>query len=132
MALTQERRNYKRLPKESRVVYKIVEYSSQEKELKEARYKDVGGGGLLLETAEPYSLGTLFKVTFDLQGWQKYYPGFLKFDQTSRSEPITVIGQVARVEELGEGNYEIGLKFLNIDERDREGIVRFIEENFGE
>ena len=109
-----------------------MEYSSQEKELKEARYKDVGGGGLLLETAEPYSLGTLFKVTFDLQGWQKYYPGFLKFDQTSRSEPITVIGQVARVEELGEGNYEIGLKFLNIDERDREGIVRFIEENFGE
>ena len=64
MTLTQERRNYKRLPKESRVVYKIVEYSSQEKELKEARYKDVGGGGLLLETAEPYSLGTLFKVTF--------------------------------------------------------------------
>ena len=131
MTLTQERRNYKRLPKESRVVYKIVEYSSQEKELKEARYKDVGGGGLLLETAEPYSLGTLFKVTFDLQGWRSTTRvSEVRPDRALRADyrdrPSRQSGRTGR--KLRD-RFEVS---QHRRERDREGIVRFIEENFGE
>lgn len=126
------KRKYKRMPKQSKLLYKVIEYSDKEKSLKKAVYKDVGGGGILFETEEPIEIGTLLKVEFDLQGWQKYYPGFFKFDQTSVSEPITVVAQVVRVEELKKGRkYEIGVKFVNIDELYREGIIEFIEANFG-
>ncbi len=132
MSDSQNKRQYKRMPKKSKLLYKVIEFSNKEKALKKAIYKDVGGGGILFETEEPLDIGALLKVEFDLQGWQKYYPGFFKFDQTSVSEPITVVAQVVRVEEIERGKkYEIGVKFVNIDELYREGIIEFIEANFG-
>ncbi len=126
-----DKRRYKRLPKKSKLLYKIIEFSDKEKALKKAIYKDIGGGGMLFESEEPIEIGTLLKVEFDLQGWQKYYPGFFKFDQTSVSEPITVVAQVVRIEELEKDKrYEIGVKFVNIDELYRTGIIEFIEANF--
>ncbi len=126
-----DKRRYKRLPKKSKLLYKIIEFSDREKALKKAIYKDIGGGGMLFESEEPIEIGTLLKVEFDLQGWQKYYPGFFKFDQTSVSEPITVVAQVVRIEELEKDKrYEIGVKFVNIDELYRTGIIEFIEANF--
>ncbi len=127
-----EKRKFKRLPKKSKLLYKFLKFSPEGSELREAQYKDVGGGGILFETEEEIPIGTLLKIEFDLQGWHKYYPGFFKFDQTSISEPITVVAQVVRVREIEKNKkYEIGVKFVNIDESYREGVINFIEANFG-
>ncbi len=128
-----DKRKFKRLPKKSYVKYKVIEFSPEEKPVKEAIYKNIGGGGILFETSEMLPIGTILKLEFDLQGWHKYFPGFIKPDQTSISEPIVAIGQVIRVEEIEKDKkYEIGIKFVNIDEFHQRSVIEFIESKMKE
>ncbi len=128
-----EKRRFKRLPKKSKVRYKIIEFSDKEKPIKEAIYKNVGGGGILFETDEMLPIGTILKVEFDLQGWHKFFPGFIKPEQTSISEPIVAVAQVVRVEEIEKNKkYEIGIKFVNIDEFHQRSVIEFIESKMKE
>jgi c-di-GMP-binding flagellar brake protein YcgR len=89
-------------------------------------YGDISAGGLLLASAKLIPLGTLLKLELRVPGWGKHQGRFGPAqDQDLR--PLVAVGQVVRVENLEEGDYELGVKFLNVYPDDQEALRKFVE-----
>jgi c-di-GMP-binding flagellar brake protein YcgR len=89
-------------------------------------YGDISAGGLLLSSTSQYPLGTLLKLEIRVPGWGKHRGGFGPVqDQDNR--PLVAVGQVVRIETLDAGDYELGVKFLNVYPDDKEALRKFIE-----
>lgn len=74
--------------------------------------RDISGGGLLIVSKEPLAIGKKIKVTLLLE----------------ENETIVAMAQVIRVNLASVENktYLIGVKFLDLAEKDRTKIIRFI------
>jgi c-di-GMP-binding flagellar brake protein YcgR len=89
-------------------------------------YADISAGGLLLNSARDFPLGTLLKLEIRVPGWGKHQNGFgPAHDQDLR--PLVAVGKVVRIETLEEGDFELGVKFLNVYPDDQEALRRFID-----
>jgi c-di-GMP-binding flagellar brake protein YcgR len=89
-------------------------------------YGDISAGGLLVSSARSFPLGTLLKLELRVPGWGKHQGRFgPASDQDLR--PLVAVGQVVRVETLDAGDYELGIKFLNVYPDDQEALRKFIE-----
>lgn len=89
-------------------------------------YKDVSGGGLLVDSAKAYPLGTLLKLELLVPGWGRYQNHFGPV-QDAESRPLVALGKVVRVEQMDSGGYELGVKFQNVYPDDLEALVKFLE-----
>lgn len=92
---------YRILPAEAGARYKI------------AFTKNLSGGGLLLVLDEPVAVGTMLDLWIELE------------QEEVRSEIILCSGRVATVREVG-NRREAGVFFLDIEEKDREKLLRFL------
>lgn len=123
-----ERRRFKRLPESFRVEWAEVAFGSGRKKAA-SDTKDVGAGGLLIESSEPCGIGTVLNLKISVPGWKKFRPGFLKYDWTSAPEPLVALGRVVRVEEVLPGRlYEIGVSFTGMDEIEQGALGRLLDE----
>ena len=120
-----ERRNYRRIPMGATVAFQELSFST-DPEPTTSVYGDISAGGLLLASAKLIPLGTLLKLELRVPGWGKHQGRFGPAqDQDLR--PLVAVGQVVRVENLEEGDYELGVKFLNVYPDDQEALRKFIE-----
>jgi len=89
-------------------------------------YGDISAGGLLLSSPKAIPLGTLLKLELRVPGWGKHQGRFgPAHDQDLR--PLVAVGQVVRIETMEEGEFELGVKFLNVYPDDQEALRKFIE-----
>jgi hypothetical protein len=76
---------------------------------------DVSEGGVGFQAApRELVLGSPIQVALLLPGWHRHTSEFLKYDDTSLSQPLTAVGQVTRCARGEDGTYEVGVKFLDI------------------
>ena len=123
--MSQERRQYRRIPLEASLSFQELSFHKGEAPAT-CSYKDVSGGGLLVDSPRAYPLGTLLKLEIRVPGWGKHQDRFgPAHDQDLR--PLVAVGQVVRVETLEEADYELGVKFLNVYPDDQEALRKFIE-----
>jgi c-di-GMP-binding flagellar brake protein YcgR len=120
-----ERRTYRRIPMGATVGFQELSFSTAP-EPATSVYADISAGGLLLSSAKALPLGTLLKLEIKVPGWGKHQGKFgPAHDQDLR--PLVAVGQIVRIETLEEGDFELGVKFLNVYPDDQEALRKFIE-----
>ncbi|AEM78796.1 flagellar brake protein [Thermoanaerobacter wiegelii] len=103
-----QRRQYFRLEKVIPFTYTIS--GGEEDKVYKGLIQDISGGGLRCKVDKKVEVGTIINCVFTLD------------------QEITVSGKVVRYEELLEKGYEIGLCYVDIDEKVREKIISYIFE----
>ena len=103
-----QRRQYFRLEKVIPFTYTII--GEEEDKVYKGLIQDISGGGLKCKVDKKLEVGTVINCVFTLD------------------QEITVSGKVVRYEELLEKGYEIGLCYVDIDEKVREKIISYIFE----
>ncbi len=83
--------------------------------------KDINAQGLCCQV--PLSL------QIDLKGWHRHKRSLLSVLQDGTAkEPLTAIAQVVWCKSVGGGkSYEIGVRFTDIHEDDRQALMRYLE-----
>ncbi|MEW6489149.1 MAG: PilZ domain-containing protein [Thermodesulfobacteriota bacterium] len=109
-----DRRRHARLPREAVTTCQPITYPLGSEPETEIRMLDVSEGGVRFASHKPFAVGAPLQVALKLQGWHRHTTGFLKYDQTDLSEPLTAVGRVTRSEALPGGAYEIGVQFVDI------------------
>ena len=122
--MSQERRQYRRIPLEASVSYQELSFHKGE-EPAQSSYRDVSVGGLLLESPRSYPLGTLLKLEIHVPGWGRYQNHFGPV-QDIESRPLVALGIVVRIEQLDEGGFELGIKFQNVYPDDLAALMKFV------
>ena len=89
-------------------------------------YGDISAGGLLLNSPRELPLETLLKLELRVPGWGKHQG---RFGSAAEADlrPLVAIGKVVRVEHLESGDYELGVKFLNVYPDDQAALLKFIQ-----
>lgn len=124
-----ERRQFERLKRTD--VIQIKEFTFPDRgQYEPARIKDISGGGLQIETKRFISEKTLLKVEIKFSGWQRYSRSFLKHFGEPAAQPLVVLAEVVRCNAVIIGaRYDVALVFSGIDERQRQALVKFIQDN---
>lgn len=95
---------------------------------RQGRILDLSAGGLLIETEENFSAGTVLKIEINLTGWQRYTHNFLKYFGSASRRPLVVLAEVVRCSSrTGEKNFEVAVRFTGIDQSHRQALSRFIK-----
>ena len=122
--MSQERRQYRRIPLEASVSFQELSFHKGE-EPAQASYRDVSGGGLLLESPRSYPLGTLLKLEIHVPGLGRFQNHFGPV-QDLEARPLVALGTVVRIEQLDEGGFELGIKFQNVYPDDLAALMKFV------
>ena len=123
--MTSDRRNFRRIPMGATVGFQELTFAHTP-EPATSVYGDISAGGLLISSPKSIPLGTLLKLEMKVPGWGKHQGKFgPAHDQDLR--PLVAVGQVVRVETLDAGDFELGVKFLNVYPDDQEALRKFIE-----
>ena len=123
--MSQERRQYQRIPLEASLSFQELSFHKGESPATSS-YKDVSGGGLLVESARAFPLGTLLKLELRVPGWGRYQNHFGPVHE-AEVRPLVALGKVVRVEQMDSGGYELGVKFQNVYPDDLNALVKFLE-----
>ncbi|MDR3673790.1 MAG: PilZ domain-containing protein [Holophaga sp.] len=124
-----DRRHFRRIPMGATVGFQELSFSTTP-EPATSVYGDISAGGLLLSSARSFPLGTLLKLELRVPGWGKHQGHFgPASDQDLR--PLVAVGQVVRIETLDAGDFELGVKFLNVYPDDQEALRKFVEASAG-
>ena len=121
-----DKREYFRLPEEFKLSFKTLEFPLGEHPPRESKIKDLSGGGILFESDVLYELGTILELNVNLEGWYRHRSSFFKSTKEKVNEPLTVIGEVVRVERFDDDTYDIGVKFTNVYDDDFKSLIKYI------
>ncbi len=123
--MSSERRQFTRIPLGATVGFQELTFSGAPEPARSV-FKDVSAGGLLLSAPREYPLGTLLKLEVQIPGWGRHQGGFgSASDKDTR--PLGAIGQVVRIEQMDAGDFELGIKFINVYPDDWAALLKFIE-----
>ena len=75
---------------------------------------NLSGSGVLFRSSDRYDLASIIELEFAI-------PEF-------RDEEVTVTGKVVRIEEVAEEQFDVGVRFLEIGEKERAKICRILFE----
>ena len=89
--------------------------------------RSLSEGGILFDTDAPFEIGKLLKIELELPGWEKFERKFFRPDAPVDPKPLVVIGKVVRVEDLGNGRYEVGVAFAALDKGHKQALKQYIE-----
>jgi c-di-GMP-binding flagellar brake protein YcgR len=123
--MSSERRIYQRIPGGATVGFQELTFT-REPEPATSSYGDISGGGLLLNSPRELPLETLLKLEIRVPGWGKHQGHFGPAHEADL-RPLVAVGKVVRVEHLESGDYELGVKFLNVYPDDQAALMKFIE-----
>jgi diguanylate cyclase (GGDEF)-like protein len=94
----------------------LLSYQKTEAEDKKPAIKMInfGGGGVLFRCSEHFEISSLIDLEFSISDSQK--------------EKVKVSGEVVRLEEMEDGQIDVGVRFLEVDKPDRIKIDRILFE----
>ena len=76
--------------------------------------ENISEGGMFLRSPRRFTVGMAVRIVFSLPPMQ---------------EPIKVLGEVVRTEDLGEDSFGLGVQFLEMTPASRDTLTRFLEES---
>lgn len=120
-----ELRSYRRMPLEAEVNFSEIAFDKEASVIK-TKYKDVSGGGLLLTSSQELPLGTLIKLEIRVPGLAKHMTHSFESIQNLMQKPLVAVGQIVRIEALDDGQYDLGIKFLNVYPDDLNALLTLI------
>lgn len=109
-----ERRRFIRLPVEIKVKFKPIEELIDTRGLKPARVKNLSTGGILFHSDKKLGNDSVLQLKLD-------------FARGKSSYGLAAIGRVVRCSKLKNGQYNIGVQFLEIYPDDLNLLNGFIE-----
>lgn len=122
-----EKRIFHRIPKEVEVELSELSYPLNNGSERSGRGMNIGGGGICITSSDEYSTGVLLNLKIGLSGLNNYKKISMFYD-TSAEEPMTAIGEVVWCKKVPDNDYyEIGIRFVDIYEDDREALKRYLE-----
>jgi len=124
-----ERRKYARIHEEDVLVCEPFDASALGGKIGKGRHaftKSLSEGGILFESAQIFPIGTLLKLELDLPGWEKYKPEFRKHDALPGRLPLVVLGKVVRIEDIGGGEFDIGVLFVALDTGHKLALKKYV------
>ena len=94
----------------------LLSYRKAEKDDKKQAIKMInfGGGGVLFRCSEHFEISSVIDLEFSISDLQK--------------EKVKVSGEVVRIEEMDDGQIDVGVRFLEVDKPDRIKIDRILFE----
>jgi c-di-GMP-binding flagellar brake protein YcgR len=132
MAQIQERRKFIRIPAKYSLTVKRMTMSSRSMEEDIAMaLKNLSTSGALFETPKLFQIGDVLLLKMSIPGWEKYKTDFIRPGQLSRSEPLTALATVVRVEFIKSGHHEVGVCFVGIDEGHQRALKALITKASG-
>ena len=99
--MSQERRQYQRIPLEATLSFQELSFHKGDTPATTS-YKDVSGGGLLVDSARAYPLGTLLKLELKVPGWGRYQNHFGPVHD-AEVRPLVALGMVVLTWGIGGG-----------------------------
>jgi len=126
---TQEKRKYVRIPNKYTIHVEKYAIPRSKTDTAEAHSKNLSAGGILFETTQIYNLGDTVRLEIDIPNWNRYNYEFYKPDKLLDQNSLVIIGQVIRVEDMGEARYEVGVSFHGMDEGHRLALQNYIKHN---
>ena len=124
----EESRKFQRLSKEVEVELSELTYPLKKEATAVARIKDISPKGICISSATLFKPKTVVTATIHLAGWQRHKKNLsFMLDDAAIGKPLTVIAEVvwSKKEEQSAG-YEIGVKFLDINEDDYQALKKFM------
>lgn len=125
-----ERRKFTRVVEEDLLIcepFDAVAFGGDIKRRAHVFTKSLSEGGILFESSEIFEIGALLKLQLDIPGWEKYKVEFYKGDAPSTRDLLVALARVVRVEDLGGGNYDIGVAFVALDTGHRAALKKYLE-----
>jgi len=123
--MNQDRRSFLRMPLEAVVAFQELTFG-KEAQTVQTKYKDVSGGGLLVTSPHQCPLGTLLKLEVRVPGWGKHQNSSFEPSHERETRPLVAVGQVVRLESMDNGEFELGIKFLNVYPDDLKALLALI------
>jgi len=123
--MAREQRSFRRMPMEAEVAFQELSFE-KESEAIQTKYKNVSGGGLLIASKHECPLGTLIKLEIRVPGFVNYAVRASTPTQPYEQKALVAVGQVVRVESLENGEFELGVKFLNVYPDDLNALLALI------
>ena len=128
MSQSQEHRKFIRIPAQYSVTVKRMTLSSRSMEEEVAMaIKNISASGALFESSKLYQIGDVLLLKLSIPGWEKYKSDFFRPGSLTRSEPLTVVASVVRVEFVRSGHHDIGVCFVGIDESHQKALAQLIK-----
>lgn len=122
-----DRRRFPRIPKEVSVELAKLEYPLTSRGAQAGRSRDIAEEGVCCRVPGPFQPGTLVRLAVDLKGWQRHRRGVLSIvDEGAARAPLNAIAEVVWCQEITDGGFDIGLRFTDIYEGDRDALSRYI------
>ncbi len=92
-------------------LFSVKKGNAEEILIEDCRTKDISGSGMRLYSNFKHNTGDIIRCKFKIQ-----------------NHPIDVKGKVLRVDKIDtfDFNYSLGIEFMDLDERDRDKIIKFI------
>lgn len=123
-----ERRKYIRIDTKKFVKHtKFKLFAKNPDKLTESLTKNLSAGGILFQSDTLYLPGDLVRIEIDVPGWERYKTGFKKPGQLTKSEPVTVLAKVIRVEIKSPMRYEIRAAFVGIDDDHQKALAGYLK-----
>jgi hypothetical protein len=88
--------------------------------------KSLSEGGILFGSDEAFEIGSLLKLELDIPGWEKFKPEFYKGNKPSGRQPLIVLGKVVRIEDVGKGQFDIGVAFTAMDQGHKLALKKYL------
>ncbi len=109
-----ERRNFVRIKKRIKVLYKIIidKFASPKAPPNMSFTETLSGNGMTLFSPTPVEKGTKFEMTIELPD--------------GKQRGIELAGEVIGYNKIDTNQYEIRIKFIDIEERVRDRLMRYI------
>ena len=123
--MSNERRQYRRIPMGATVSFQELTFEKSSLP-SESVYGDLSAGGILLASPREHAMGTLLKLELRVPGWGKHLNHFGPVHEND-GRPLVAVGQVVRIEQLEDGTFELGIKFLNVYPDDQVALRKFID-----
>lgn len=121
------KREYPRIPKEVPIEIIQLEYPPSTAEGEKATAKNIAESGVCLTVAKPYEPKTVLSLKVGLKGWRKYLKNVAyRLDEVKARAPLTAVAEVVWCNKIGGGEYEVGMKFIDIYEDDQIAFRNYI------
>lgn len=109
-----ERRNFVRIKKRIKVLYKVIidKFASTKAPFNMSFTETISGNGMTLFSPTPVEKGTKYEMTIELPD--------------GKQKGIELVGEVIGYNKIDTNQYEIRIKFIDIDENVRDRLVKYI------
>lgn len=124
----EEPRKFDRLAKEVKVEISELTYPLKKEATAEAKIKDISPKGICIRSSTSFEPKTVVTATIHLAGWQRHKKNLsFMLDETAIGKPLTVIAEVVwNKKDEQKGDYEIGVKFLDINDDDYQALKKYM------